>query len=152
MICLVRKMLERQLGDEDHGSGMQPSLALGGSSNTTQLHGVEWGVQSLSGCRDMDGVCWDGPETLPDEGTGYNPFPEGTWGQQWFNRPCGSGCWCLGCQLGRTSKSWSKGCMGKTSGRGKKLNERGKTLCVCTEGTEGSIRKRCSKVREMKKP
>lgn len=32
-------MLERQLGDEDHDSGMQPSLALGGSSSTTGQNG-----------------------------------------------------------------------------------------------------------------
>lgn len=77
-------MLEQQLRDEDHGSGMQPSLASGGSPSTTQLQGVEWRVQALvqlsSVCRDMDGVCCDGPETLPYEGAGYNPFSEGTWG------------------------------------------------------------------------
>lgn len=69
-------MLEQQLGDEDHGSGMQPSLALGG---IIQHNRAKWGVQSpvqpSSGCGDTDGVCWDGPETLPDEGAGYNPFP-----------------------------------------------------------------------------
>lgn len=39
-------MLEQQLRDEDRGSGMQPSLASGGSSSTTQLHS-EKGESSL---------------------------------------------------------------------------------------------------------
>lgn len=57
--------------------------------------------------------------------------------------------WYPGCQMGRTSKSWREGWMGKNSGGGKKVSKKGKTQCV---SMESSNRKKCSKAREMKKP
>ena len=55
-------MLKRQLGDEEDGYGMQPSLALDGPPGTSQLRWGGMGRSSLlSGCGDGDGVCWDAP-------------------------------------------------------------------------------------------